>query len=223
MPTTLIRLSLISTGPSPHALLDSRLSAACASLRWLAGREHVLQLELPGDSRFSAPSTACGVANGAVRLLDPRILQTSDFTLAGILNSSAHPLRFSSACELGAILSAATDPTFAMLGEANRRYAQRCLVSAHEARGANPGPSPVPVHGRVCRWRAHLPAWVHVRTQGEQFSALPSAAVQAFAAARQSCGDTTAADLVAKSLFEAAAEKHTTRGRAFELDAATDI
>lgn len=54
------------------------------------GRAHVLQLELPGDAPFSAPSTYCGLADGAVRLLDPRIRTSSDFELAGLGPQELH-------------------------------------------------------------------------------------------------------------------------------------
>ena len=89
-----------------------------------------MQLELPGDAPFSAPSTYCALANGAVRLVDPRIRTSSEYELAAIGNpTSPHDgaMQFSSACGLDAAVRAAEHPIFEELGRANRRFAQRCL------------------------------------------------------------------------------------------------
>lgn len=92
-------------------------------------RAHVMQLELPGDSLFSAPSTLCAFANGAVRLLDPRIRTSSDHELAAVPASAApdRPLRVDGVCALAATTRAAEHAVFAELGAQNRLFAQRCL------------------------------------------------------------------------------------------------
>jgi hypothetical protein len=94
------------------------------------GRLHALQLEMPGDGLFSVPSTLCGIANGAVRLLDPRIRMTADFELAGLDTSPRdRPIRVSTPCELAAATAASAHSVVEAFGVQSRLFAQRCLGS----------------------------------------------------------------------------------------------
>ena len=98
---------------------------------------HAMQLELPGDSRFSAPSTICSMAGGAVRVLDPRILTAPAYQLAGVPRASQHAFRFASPCELDAIANASAQPLAGVLAAASRRHARVCLgAEFHSFMGA---------------------------------------------------------------------------------------
>ena len=95
-----------------------------------------MQLELPGDSRFSAPSTICAMAHGTMRALDPRILTNADFTLAAVPKASQHAFKFSSPCELDALANASIHPIAATLAAATRRYSRACLgIESHRLLG----------------------------------------------------------------------------------------
>ena len=90
--------------------------------------EYTLQLTLAGDAAYSAANYYCGLEHGKVIVNDQAV---DEHFVAGQdpMRKVAPPFRLpESPCQLAALLRAAQRPSFRRLGEANQKFASRCML-----------------------------------------------------------------------------------------------